>query len=72
MKKFVVETSICSEEDRKKAFDSMGAASKEDDYLDSDLEDIVSCLDEEDANALDLKEMKAKKRRGCKAKQVTR
>ena len=63
MKKFVVETFICSEEDRKKAFDSMGAASEEDDYLDSDLEDIVSCLDEEDANALDLKEMKAKKRR---------
>ena len=74
LQKFVVETFICSEESRTKAFDYLGEASKEDGFLDSDLEDIVSCLDEEDANALDLKEMKAKKkeRRGCKANQLRR
>lgn len=35
---------------------------KHDQPLDSDLEDVISCLDEDDANALDLKELKAKKR----------
>ena len=43
-----------------KLFESLESNSKEQ-TLDSDLEDVVSCLDEEDANTLDLKELKEKK-----------
>lgn len=41
--------------------DAFQAATSKDDVLDSDLEDLVSCLDDEDANQLDLKELKEKK-----------
>ena len=53
---------LASESDKKAAKDAYAEAGK-DVPLDSDLEDVISCLDAEDANDLDLKELKEKKKK---------
>jgi len=58
-----VEHFLGNKDDQKKAMDAFQAADADDIMMDSDLEDLVSCLDEEDANQLDLKELKDKKRK---------
>ena len=62
MHQLLVESVLGDPEERKHAMSSFEQASKEE-PLDSDLEDVVSCLDEEDANNLDLKEPKEKKKK---------
>jgi hypothetical protein len=58
----LVEHFLGNKDDQKKALDAFQAADANV-MMDSDLEDLVSCLDEEDANQLDLKELKDKKRK---------
>ena len=62
MHQLLVDSVLGDPEERKHAMSSFEQASKEEPF-DSDLEDVVSCLDEEDANTLDLKELKEKKRK---------
>ena len=62
LQQLLVSTFLDKEEDQKKAMQQFDVGSKDDDTLDSELEDVVSCLDDEDANPLDLKELKEKKR----------
>ena len=61
LQKLLVDSVLVDPGARAEAFESLESNSKEQ-PLDSDLEDVVSCLDEEDANTLDLKELKEKKR----------
>lgn len=55
--KLLVESVLETKDDQGKAMDAYTMASKEE-PIDSDLEEVVSCLGEEDANALDLKDLK--------------
>ena len=58
----LVENILCNPDEKQKAMNAYERAGQEE-PLDSDLEDVISCLDEEDANTLDLKELKEKKKK---------
>ena len=61
LQKLLIESVLVDDDEKRKAMESLESKSTEQ-PLDSDLEDVVSCLDGEDANTLDLKELKEKKR----------
>lgn len=58
----LIDNVLRNSSERQKAKDAYDAAGQEA-PLDSDLEEVISCLDEEDANNLDLKELKEKKKK---------